>query len=235
MSDHNNVRIPLRHEDAGRRKINGVVTAVVFAAAAALGVTYFLVPKVNQAQHDAIARHQVTVLDEDGNVVATRSGSGRPQVMIREGEGEGASVRVVRASTPEQYRQATGRKVDFLDIVRATDGSPYIGKILRLDDVNVPLVAGDQVFTIGPSDADSILVKITEPTDPNNKSEQELVVNEGDRLMVVGRLRPYPSAEKERRFGLSSAEQARIGNKTLYVEGRLIEEVQSNGPDIPKP
>ncbi|MGV3618186.1 MAG: hypothetical protein ACO1SV_22900 [Fimbriimonas sp.] len=230
MSDHGNVRIPLRNEDSGRRKINGMVVAALAAGAAALAVTYWLVPKVDRAQRTAIARHQVTILEENGEVVALRSGNGRPQVMIQERDGG----RTVRARTLEQYRLATGRQIDFLEIVRAADGSPYLGKVLRLDDVNVPLVAGDQVFTIGPSEADSILVKITEPTDPGNQKEDELVVNEGDRVMVVGRLRAYPTAEKERRFGLSKAEQARIGNKTLYVEGRLVEEVASNGPDIPK-
>jgi hypothetical protein len=232
MSDHGNVRIPLRNEDSGRRKINGMVVAALVAGAAALSVTYWLVPKVDKAQRSAIARHQVTILEEDGDVVALRTANGRPQVMIQ--VSENGSTRTIRASTPEQYRLATGRQIDFLDIVRASDGSPYIGKVLRLDDVNVPLVAGDQVFTIGPSEADSILVKITEPTDPGNQAENELVVNEGDRVMVVGRLRAYPTAEKERRFGLSEAEQARIGNKSLYVEGRLVEEVASSGPDIPK-
>lgn len=230
MSDHGNVRIPLRNEDAGRRRINGMVLAIVGAAVAALAVALWVVPRANHAAAVAQARHQVTVLDEDGRVVAVRSGyaTGRPQVMVRTEDG------TVRAATAEQYRLATGTPVEFLDIVRAVDGSPYIGKVLRLDDVNVPLVAGDQVFTVGPSAADSILVKITEPTDPGGKTEDELVVNEGDRLMVVGRLLPYPSKEKERRFGLSSAEQAQIGNKTLYIEGRLVEEVASNGPDIPK-
>lgn len=227
MSDHGNVRIPLRNEDAGRRRINGMVLAVVGAAVAALAVALWVVPRANQAEVAARARHQVTVLDEDGRVVAVASG--RPQVMVRTSEG------TVRAATAEQYRLAKGTPTDFLNIVRAVDGSPFVGKVLRLDDVNVPLVAGDQVFTVGPSATDSILVKITEPTDPGGKSEDDLVVNEGDRLMVVGRLLPYPSKEKERRFGLSSVEQAQIGNKTLYIEGRLVEEIASNGPDIPKP
>lgn len=229
MSDRD-VRIPLGDEHAGRRKINGVVLAVIGAGLAAWAAASWIVPKADRAERAAIARHQVTVLDEEGRVVAARSGyaTGRPQVMVQ------ADGTVVRASTPEQYRLATGQGIDFLEIIRATDASPYIGRVLRLDDVSVPLVAGDQVFTVGPSKADSILVKITEPTDPGGKSETELVVNEGDRLMVVGRLLPYPSAEKERRFGLSSTEQAQIGNKTLYIEGRLIEEVASNGPDIPK-
>jgi hypothetical protein len=225
MSDHGNVRIPLRNEDAGRRRINGMVLAVAGAAVAALAVAMWVVPRANRAEVAARARHQVTVLDEEGRVVAT----GRPQVMIQ------SDGRTVRAATAEQYRLATGRTIDFLDIVRAVDGSPYVGKVLRLDDVNVPLVAGDQVFTVGPSKSDSILVKITEPTDPGGKREDELVVNEGDRLMVVGRLMPYPSKERERRFGLSTSEQAQIGNQTLYLEGRLVEEIASNGPDVPKP
>jgi hypothetical protein len=230
MSDHGDVRIPLGNENAGSRRINGMVLAVVGAAVAALATAMWIVPRANHAQQVAIARHQVTVLDEDGRVVTVPSGyaTGRPQVMVQ------ADGTMVRASTAEQYRLATGQTIDFLEIVRAADGSPYVGKVLRLDDVNVPLVAGDQVFTVGPSPTDSILVKITEPTDPGGKLENELVVNEGDRLMVVGRLLPYPSRERERRFGLSPAEQSQIGNKTLYIEGRLVEEVASNGPDVPK-
>jgi|GEM_PF-6856217 len=234
MADNRDVRIPIRGEDSGRRKINGVVAATVVAAAAALGLTYFLVPKVDRAiQRQPTKQATLVFLDEEGDVkrVETRQvpandpavreprNTRAQRLIVREGE----ASRVIDADTAEEYRQASGTPGEFSDLVNAQDAERYDGKFLRLESVNVVTVPGDKIFTIGSSESESMLVRIDEPTNPGAKPENVLVVRPNQQAFVVGRLAKYPGDQAARGWGLTPEEAQRFSNKKLYLKAILVE------------
>ncbi|HSI73096.1 MAG TPA: hypothetical protein VK934_07945, partial [Fimbriimonas sp.] len=78
-----------------------------------------------------------------------------------------------------------GTDVDIMDVVNAKDAKGFAGTIL-IRNAEVQTVPGDQVFSIGPTPANSVLVKIEEPTQPGNLSENALVVRPGQHVAVSG-------------------------------------------------
>ncbi|AIE87805.1 hypothetical protein [Fimbriimonas ginsengisoli] len=208
MDDQSDVRIPLR-ENPDPRRINLVVLCTLFAGAMAFGFAYLLIPKLNQQAGPRA--FNVAILDEPGT-------SGRAErFAVVTGGG-----RIVESPTGTDYRAATGRPATFIDII---DGTPqYVGHLVRIDGASVQTVPGDKIFSIGPTEADSILVKMDEPTNPGHKGEHQLVVQPRDTVFLVGRLLKMPPVSTLRKWGLNDKERDQIGRQSAYIKANLVED-----------
>jgi hypothetical protein len=216
-----------------RRRINGVVLATIAAGLAALGVAYVLIPKLDRHNGAVAARaYQVTILDERPLTREEIAATVKVRYPGSDGRAQRFAVvtddgKTIEARTAADFRAATGRPAEYNAIVAPGDHSMYLGKLIRIDNASVITVPGDKLFSIGPTETDSLLVKMDEPTNPGAKSETELVVDPGDTVFVVGRIERMPPEATLKKWGLDDQERTWIGRQDVYLKARLVEDVTS--------
>ncbi len=116
-----------------------------------------------------------------------------------------------------------GTEVAVLDLVNAREATAFPGNLL-VRSAEVQTVPGDQVFSIGETPANSILVKIDEPSQPGSLSESALVVRAGQRVAVSGTLTKVASLDELKRvLGVTSFEAGKLGNTSLILRARTVQ------------
>ncbi len=116
-----------------------------------------------------------------------------------------------------------GTDVPVLDLVNARDAAAFPGTVL-VRSAEVQTVPGDQVFSIGETPANSILVKIDEPTQPGNLSESALVVRPGQRVAVSGTLSKIATLDElKRMMGVTNYEAGKLGNTSMVLRAKTVQ------------
>jgi hypothetical protein len=116
-----------------------------------------------------------------------------------------------------------GTDTDIMDIVNAKSPQGFPATIL-VRNAEVQTVPGDQVFSIGPTPANSVLVKIEEPTQPGNLSENALVVRPGQKVAVSGRVVPLSNYGGLRDvLGVTGYEAGRLGNTAVVIQAQTVQ------------
>jgi hypothetical protein len=182
--------------------------------AAAIVASLFLIPSpdIIDGQIQRETAPNVTV-----ETTPSKTGAGQAQVLA----GPHGSTFII--GNPQTL---VGTNVSLTQLVNARDPAGFPGTIL-IRSAEVQTVPGDQVFSIGETPANSILVKIDEPTQPGNLSESALVVRPGQRVAVSGTVTKVGSLDELKRvLGVSSFEAGRLGNTALIIRANTVQLLQ---------
>jgi hypothetical protein len=189
-----------------RNRRNRMMIAGICVIAAGLATILFLVRNT--------ATQEVVVTPVDTRVTGAPTGStARAQEMNIRG------TRFISGTT----LALTGSNVELMDIVNGRDEKAFPNNIL-IANAEVQTVPGDQVFSIGTTPANSVLVKIQEPTQPGNLGENALVVRPGQRVAISGRVAAITSmAQIQKEFGVTGYEAGRLGNTSLVIQADTVQ------------
>ncbi|MEZ0326543.1 MAG: hypothetical protein ACAH95_11620 [Fimbriimonas sp.] len=184
----------------------------VIAAAVAAGAFLIASPDIIDSQ-----LQRENAQNTQPNATVVRTGGGQAQVLTGP---NGLTFIVGNADT------LSGTDVNVMDLVNARDAGAYPGTLL-IRSAEVQTVPGDQVFSIGETPANSILVKIDEPTNPGHLSESALVVRPGQRVAVSGTLSKVASLDELKRImGVTSFEAGKLGNTSLVIRANTVQILQ---------
>jgi hypothetical protein len=201
MADDRDVRIPLEGDNRDRRRINIAAIGALLTGIAIIAAVYYMVPRAVEKRQ---ARRTVVIV---GDTI---------------GPNGTATMRAQKIVVTDTEAQ-DGR--DFAAVVKDTDASLYEGKWIRVTDALVQTVPGDKLFTIGDTATDSLLVRMDEPTAPGAKGEWDLIVRPEQIVRIGGEIRPMPSREETKKWGLTDEEWANVGNTKLYMKASRVDVV----------
>jgi hypothetical protein len=118
-----------------------------------------------------------------------------------------------------------GLDTSLNDLANSHDPTQFPDQIL-VRHAQVQTVIGDQVFSIGLTKGQSVIVKIMEPTQPGNLGENELVIRPGQFVAVSGQVRKINSiGQLSKEWGVSGLEAGQIGNTSIYIEANTVQEM----------
>lgn len=198
--------MPVRGEPA--EKVSAInsseaVIAILLVGLGAVGVAWWALTSLGHPAAVAVATIPVAVLDDPAP---------KP-------------FRVAKVASPAKTNQdlltAQGRPTTFFDVTRATYNKTYMGKLIRFDSVPVNSVASSGIFTVGPSDEDSVLVKLA----PGASAPK---LGMGESICLVGRVMPRPTRQTERRWGITALDEAHVGHRTFYIQAVTVRDAASN-------
>ncbi len=99
-----------------------------------------------------------------------------------------------------------------------------VGRPVRLTDVEVQSVPGDEAFWVGPSETERLFVFLAEDQTPPGKTESKVEVNAGDQVDIRGELRRMPSEqEAQQLFDLPQDELQAVTDAMVYIHAESVE------------
>jgi hypothetical protein len=184
---------------------------------AAIVAAMFLVPSPDiidgQLQRETDANRQAAA-----PAVTTRTQGGDAQVLVGT---QGTTIIIGNSG------KMIGTDVNVMDLVNARDTQGFPDVVL-VRSAEVQTVPGDKVFSIGETPANSILVKIEEPTQPGNLSESALVMRPGQRVAVSGTLTKVGTLDELKRIlGVTSYEAGKLGNTSMIIRAQTVQILQN--------
>jgi hypothetical protein len=112
-----------------------------------------------------------------------------------------------------------GTQIDVMVLVNSRSAADFPGQV-QLPSVEVQTVPGDQVFSVGPTPAHSVLVKIDEG---GPGGEGALTMRPGQRVAISGTVTPISSFDELRRqLGVTGYEAGRLGNSSLMLHAKAV-------------
>lgn len=141
-----------------------------------------------------------------------------------------AIVPPVAQVTPLAPAASAAEIIDPVLIIAVPDRRPLIGRTVRLTDVRVLDVIGDQAFWIGSGPDQRVLVaiqEVPEPGAPGQLTDADININPGQTINLSGQVRALPSltgtdrAAIDSMFGPSFATAAQ--NEQIYIYARAAD------------
>lgn len=129
------------------------------------------------------------------------------------------------AGEPANSQASLGQTVTNGDTVLAvSDRRPFIGKSLRLQNVEVEAKDGGGALWVGGNKADPLLVVVGEPA----ANQLDTNIARGQRINIVGTMEKAPSeATAKRAWNLGQRGATRLSQEGAYVQATHIAAAQS--------
>jgi hypothetical protein len=145
------------------------------------------------------------------NVAVNRNASRYPAVVVYERQPTGAQTRAQRVVIKQREDG-----VAFIDILDAESPAFYADKGVEIPEGAVVDVIGDQVFTLGPSPEESLLIHIDKATDCLQWFKP------GQRVYVDGAVLAMPDAATLQKWGVTTDEKNLAGKRKVYLEASSV-------------
>lgn len=104
-----------------------------------------------------------------------------------------APVAEVMPVVPPVATATNAEITDPVVIVAVTDRRPLIGRTVRLTNVRVLDVIGDQAFWIGSGPDQRVLVAMKEVLPPGTPTDADININAGQTINLIGQVRALPA------------------------------------------